>query len=539
MPAPEFLAPLLPFAQTSNRLRRRLPVACTAVLLAAPLLVPSALLAQESDVAGFAMPPSEDGARQLEAALTDAFGRLLSDMANEDIDAELRFDGEPVATPDGDAYALAIPKTILEFGGDFVGELPPFDADVRPLDDGWLDIAWTLQSPATAFDPRGDGRATLSFEPTDSRVVYAPQYGVLMDGDVSLEALELGIESDGEAVDATLASVAVLASTQADPAMDDLYDSQGSIVIQDLLVTGMEDAVRVALEGIDFEAATTAQRFDLFALLNEQTRDIDPDDTEAMLEAFAAVLADHAADKWLGSFAMRFGMSGLDIDTPDLVAAVDGVEFELSAGGLDGDASSIGIAAAAAGIASPQIPPPFVEVAPTAFSVALAGENLPFEALLDRVYAQVDLGEAEMGPKGRRMGTGFDLEALEDLNPMEMLGIVLQSDAVLVLEGLNIDAPIGHIDATGTVEPAPASPFQAVADIDIAIAGLPEIIAFAQSMGGDAAEVAAVASLFSAMGQDETDEDGTPVKAFNLVVTEAGQVLLNGNDMSAMMGMFQ
>jgi hypothetical protein len=51
--------------------------------------------------------------------------------------------------------------------------------------------------------------------------------------------------------------------------------------------------------------------------------------------------------------------------------------------------------------------------------------------------------------------------------------------------------------------------------------------------------MAGLASAIAAMGRDGTDDEGTAIKEFDFQLTADGQMLLNGNDLSAMLGMFQ
>jgi hypothetical protein len=134
---------------------------------------------------------------------------------------------------------------------------------------------------------------------------------------------------------------------------------------------------------------------------------------------------------------------------------------------------------------------------------------------------------------------GFSPDDMSDLDPMAFLGIMMQSEVEVLLNDFLVEAPIGYVAAQGVIQPDPQAALQATADFNLQIAGLPDMIAFAQSMGGDSAQAAGFASLLAAMGRDATDAEGVAIKEFDLDLTPEGQVLLNGNDLSAMLGMFQ
>ena len=497
--------------------------AVSALALAGGLAAAGPALAQTTDAAGA-------------DALEGQTQGLLDSLFDGAPDADVRFDGSPEARPNGDHYVLAVPPIAVDVEDDFSGRLEAFEALVYPRANGWQDVRWSFVSPFTARNPSGDADLTLTFTGTPSRVVVAPEYQTVMEAEVGIIDLVLSDAASNGSGTASLLSMAV----QSEPVAgaDHLYAAQSEFELRDLAITN-PDGETFNLGSISFGGATERQRLDLFALFAERMRGIDPEDDEAVGQLFAEMLVAHGDEKWLGSASFGFALEAMAFAGEDATFSIGVLDSMVSAADLDQPASDLGIRMSFADIASPDLPPAMAPVIPTVGELDLLAADAPLEAVLGEVRGRLGSGAAEMGPKGRRMGTGVDLAALEALDPMQLLGIVLASDALVTLERLFVEAPIGYVEASGTVDPDPAAALQMTAALDVTIAGLPEMIAFAQQMGGDAAEAAGLASAIAAMGRDATDAGGRATKQFDLEVTAQGQVLLNGNDLSPMLGMFQ
>jgi len=90
----------------------------------------------------------------------------------------------------------------------------------------------------------------------------------------------------------------------------------------------------------------------------------------------------------------------------------------------------------------------------------------------------------------------------------------------------------------GTITADARSPFQATASGDLVVRGLDvvqrELGAQSQGRGGDSP--AAVVAVLSALGQQGTGPDGQPVRTYRIELTPEGQLVLNGADMTSLLG---
>ncbi|MFK7793572.1 MAG: hypothetical protein AB8B88_12990 [Devosiaceae bacterium] len=479
---------------------------------------------------------NDEGARALEAqvpALMDTFLQSAPEV-------RYTFQGDVQAVPSGDSYSLSIPPIDFDFAGEAETTLSAFPVEVTPLENGWNRAEWDFPNSITVTNPRrASQQANITFSSEGNSMTVAPEYGMALQADYGFDDIRVTVSEGTGSLSIDDLQITVDSEQSGDGS--DSYNSDTQLSVADVLVDVPDEDVRIELASLSMGGTSQRQRLDLFAILQETLSGLDPE-SEAFALAYIDVLRATADEKWIGAANFQSALEGLDVLAEGTGATVGLIEVALDAEGLDEAQAQLGLAMTAQDIASPELPAMFADVIPTFANLDLQAVDIPIQDLSQEAYGM--LGEAPsdedlFGPKGRRAGVGNPFANLQDVDPMVFLGLILNSDVQLLLQNVLVEAPIGYIAAQGVVDPDPQAAFQAVANIELDIAGLPEMIAFAQSMGGDAAQAAGLASALSAMGRDGTDEEGVAIKEFDLEVTSAGQVLLNGNDMSAMMGMFQ
>lgn len=478
----------------------------------------------------------EAGAREIEATVTTIMDQALQNAP----DATYRFDGDVVAVPSGDSYRLTIPQMTVQID-DVAIEVPAMDNVVTPLANGWQRWQGDFPSTMRVYNPRGDENVDITLTSTNNDMIYAPEYAVSMDGSVSFEDVT-ALLREGDSTEGTITADALDLNIETSEVagVADTYDALSSFNLSSLSVDVPGEDVSFSIGSMDISGAAERQRLDLFAILQEALRGLDTE-SEAFASTYLNVLRDHGDEKWLGTTNFDFALGDLSFASEDASGSIGAISFAARADGLDQPAADFAMLLEASDIASPQLPAAFAPIVPTTAELDLEASDTPVEALMAEVYTALEsAGEPEMGPKGVRMGTGGgSVSALANMDPMTVLGLLLNSDAMLEINTLFVEAPIGYVAAEGTIDPDSSAAFSAVADISLTIAGLPDMINFAQQMGGDAAQASGVVSVIAAMGRDGTDDDGTAIKEFDFQLTASGEMLLNGNDLSAMMGMFQ
>ena len=475
-----------------------------------------------------------EGATDIENRLNAMLDYVLQNVP----DLAFTFSAAPRATPDGASYNLSLPGLTLEHP-DVIIELPDFSAEVTPQDNGWFRADWAFPTSLTMRNPRGSEQIDGTFSSDDNTITIAPVYGAALEGDIAFE--EMAFTAAGE--DATL----LIDRLQLDIATDEedaphTFSNWSQLDLSGLVLDVPGEAL-VRLERAAFEGQSDRQRLDLYALMNDRVVGLDPE-SPGYVNALLDVVSAHRDAKWIAGLQMASSVEALQVEADDVRVEMGRLTAEVDARDLDQPDADLEIALRLDELQTNQTPAELVDVMPTRTVLDLTAENLPIEQMMNVVYDALGPhldpdSEDAFGPKGRRAGAGPTVERLAAIDPMVLLGILLGSDAELAIDQFHIDAPIGYLDASGTIDPDPDAAFQAVGSMDITIAGLGDIIAFAQQVGGEAAQFAGFASAVAAMGRDGTDADGVAVKTFDLELTPAGQVLLNGNDMSALVGMFR
>lgn len=476
----------------------------------------------------------EAGARALEAQVPTVLDYMFS--SNPDI--RYSFQGDVVAEPDGDSYNLSIPGLMLSINGDADAAFPAFTADVTPLENGWQRAEWDFPGSITVTNPRNSrDRADITFTSDGNMMTFAPEYGMALLSDVTLNDLSVTVQGQDGTI--TLDSLVMNVDSQPSGAGPHSYNSETELQADTLLIDIPQEEVHIEIGSISMQGESQDQRLDLFAILQDRMQGIDPDST-AFAEAFAEIFRDHGEENWIAAASYSMAINDLGFTIEDVSGTLGSASMTVSAEDLDQPNVQLGVIVDVNDTGSPDLPGAFAEIIPSTVNIDIMAADAPLTAILDEV--RVAIGEArepEFGLKGRRAGTGSAAGGLENLDPLALLGLILESDALLEINALLVEAPIGYLSAEGTVDPDPSAAFQAVADVSIDVAGLPEMISFAQQMGGDAAQMAGLASAIAAMGRDGTDDEGTAIKEFDFQLTSNGQMLLNGNDLSAMVGMFQ
>ena len=492
------------------------------------LLAPAISLAQTIDAAG---------AEQLEAQVPALFDHLLQSAPH----VTYRFDGTVEALPSDDGYSLAIPQVTLTGRGNAEVTVPPMVATVTPQDNGWQRAEWDFNSPIIVTNRDGsDERAVIRFDSTDNEVTIAPEYRMALEADIVVDDIAVTVEGRNGSI--TADGLELVIESEPSGAGPNSYDSRTEGVLDALTINLPDEEVHITVGGVDMFGETQRQRLDLFAELQDRLQGIDPE-SDAFLATYVAIVREYADEKWIGDTSYTMVVDDVAFDIEGQSGSLGLLRLAFEAEELDAPVSSLAFALDVEDVQSPDAPTNIEPVMPTHVTLDLRAVDAPFEALANAVYEVVGpppSDEELFGPKGRRAGVGpaNPLSGFENLDPMEFLNILIASDAQVLLEELFIEAPIGYVAGDGVIEPNANAAFQVVADFELTIAGLPEMIAYAQNLGGNAMQMAGFASAIAAMGRDDTDDDGTDVKVFEVEVTESGSVLLNGNDMSAMMGLF-
>jgi hypothetical protein len=178
------------------------------------------------------------------------------------------------------------------------------------------------------------------------------------------------------------------------------------------------------------------------------------------------------------------------------------------------------------------LPENFPAIAPKNFNLDLAIENIPFNEIseMSKQTAQMAIDNPQMAQMAG-MSVLFKLPAL-----------LSQAETSLVINNNYLGNDEYHVDLDGKVVTDLQAVNSATADITGKIRNLDTLLnmmnEYVRNNPDDQQSKQILMGLTMAKGLAEisTDENGNPLHIFKFIMTPKGQMLINGNDMSIMMG---
>jgi hypothetical protein len=120
---------------------------------------------------------------------------------------------------------------------------------------------------------------------------------------------------------------------------------------------------------------------------------------------------------------------------------------------------------------------------------------------------------------------------------MALLQAMEQAETTLHIAPLVLEAQAVGGTLNGSITPDARSPLQARASGELVVRGLEAVQRELAGQGGQgASSPAGVVAMLTALGQQGTGSDGQPVRTYRIELTSAGQLMLNGTDMTALLG---
>jgi hypothetical protein len=129
---------------------------------------------------------------------------------------------------------------------------------------------------------------------------------------------------------------------------------------------------------------------------------------------------------------------------------------------------------------------------------------------------------------------GADTDAIGEAMGAELLAAVNEAGTVLRLDRLDVETPSSRVLGEGSFQVDPSTAIGVRGRLDLTITGLDEMIAAATGAAGSGHVAPGVQGnmmflmLLKGMAKREPGPDGRPVDRLEIVVTPAGEVLLNG-----------
>lgn len=482
---------------------------------------------------------SDQGA-MLRAALQRSLDELTKSVAP---DVKLNWRDQIAVVPEGDGFKVDLPylTAVLEDGSTFDVGVTRMRA--TPADKGRWRVSATLPDRIKALAKGSAEVGTLTLGSQRMDGLWAPEFESLVSFDIAYDAIlfkgkDPGGTDSGEIKIGRLAGKRALSE-----------DGNGRWSGGD---TYQLEAVAVIVNGGSvgelgsFEIETKVGRADLTALtaLAKTMTDMSTatasnatakPDAKPGAKPGAAMHQNIAqAIDVLGKLGQMVNSFSTEIRMKDLVVTEPGTDdsyslaefgFGFGVEGIGGEKSSVRLSYQHNGLdvgEAAGVDPAYL---PNAVVLKLGFRGLPNEGLWQAFTAFVgDMQTYGEAAAGAVLG-------------QKMMGLLATSESEIAVEQIYVDTDLASANMAGTAKFVPGSAFGVVAGMGLQFEGMKKVIALLTGPEfGDPEmkKIAGVLQLVSSMGKKSDKED---VLIYEVKVGPKGEMLLNDNDMSALLGM--
>ena len=438
-------------------------------------------------------------------------------------ESEVTLQGDVEVTAEGDHYAVTLPTFIFGLQGPQL-VVDPILATLTPTADDLIDVTWTMPS-RYEVGAGGQTMATMSIDAQTAEGTFAPAFETFTDLNFVLERIELRPTQEEGA--ATVDTFSMVMDTE--EVAPDRFDADFDVVLAGLDVDpGQQDGV-LSLDEIGLAGSISHLDMREYTMFGQQLNQLmsaadmeNPRGPDPMVFGDIAALLRETPNLF-SDMDLTYRLHGLNFGDGQEGAQLGSASAGMYVTGLDQPAGTIGFHADMNELAI-QPTPPFNNILPQEVRAEVMLVDLPNEQLLNLL---IDFLEqtSEMGPD--MAGTMF------------MVGLqqaVMQSGASLEVPEIYVDLGVSEINFTGTVSPTASSPLGVVADATLTVSNMAGLIGELQAMGPMGQDVVQGLTVLQTMGEVSQTGEGQSLHSYHFQATDAGQVLLNGNDMGPMMG---
>jgi hypothetical protein len=404
---------------------------------------------------------------------------------------------------------------------------------------------WRLESSqplSCVAEPEGEAKVTLTSRALQAHFVVDLGQKLFTEGEWRADSTV--IAQDGQPGKVTIDTLS--GSSQIRPAVDPArHDVAFKIEASGLSAFDEKGIERFTLghavydgtmDGMDVQQvmASTGEVFEVYAELLEKVTAIEgttPDAkqatgmqaelTQKLMEPMKRMVAAYGTGGQFGAT-----ITDLRVKAPEIQVTLDRLRI---GEGYDSAASPKGTGMMEIGMAGLALAPkpPFAEWIPTDATIRLDASGIPW-AEVGTAYMKV------MDASAIQLQKPEEAQQQMTQSMMEIGAILRRAGSRLDLTSFTITAPEAAIDLGGAVQGKDAAAHGVTADLDLRITNLDGLVKFLQGMP-DGAEAAAGLSMAQVMGRQATTKDGRPARDYDIVVDDAGKILVNGTDLAALM----
>jgi len=215
----------------------------------------------------------------------------------------------------------------------------------------------------------------------------------------------------------------------------------------------------------------------------------------------------------------------LRVKAPEVQVTLDSLRFGEGFAGASDPKGTGNLEIEMAGLAlAPK--PPFTQWIPTDATIKLNASDIP--------WSEVGTAYISMMEASADQVTAPEQAQQRMAESMAQIGSILRSaGSRLDIDAFHVAAPEAAIDLGGKVQGTATAAHGVTAALKLRFTNLDGLIKFLQS-SHDGEQAAAGLSMAQVMGHQATGDGGKPARDYDIVVDEAGKILVNGTDLSAL-----
>ncbi len=399
----------------------------------------------------------------------------------------------------------------------------------------------TAAGEATLVDDAGKDAALINYRLERLAGVWSAGLRTFLDLDVAIAGFELVVPEENLALGIAEITAVSRSTTRAD-GLTDLAGEARAVGLR--VIDPDSGTLQIAELFVDYES----QGQDLAGLraFTEALRTLSDQDTPPDRSALAAIVEDLAKIEILPQgFIERFRLTDLTyLDAAQKPqfhldqAEVDivGGELHLALGYGNLGMKVAGIRAETpGGAAGAEAAGPLQTLVPGNFGFVVSVERFPVRLMWQSVMRAIALSVAS----GDRESS---TDAIGEAMGAEIMAAINEARTILRLDRLDVEAPAGRVIGEGVLQADVSVPIGVTGRLDLTITGLDRMISVAMSAaaaeggggvpGGSGGVM--VLMMLKSMARREAAPDGTAIDRFEVALTPAGEVLVNGEPLGAM-----
>lgn len=444
-------------------------------------------------------------------------------------------------TEDEDGHILATVREMMALSTEGTWIIDDATLDLMPLDAGRYSVTASFPATSTFYDPSGNEIGGTVIASQNLSGVYVPEINTWISGDGAFSDIALWADVPSEGL-FRLDIANVFLNLALDEPMPGKWSGPASLEMSDLSATVEgQEVFSLGLMNTDFDYRLIDLVF--FNRLNMTLQDIqertaglgEPSNAAmAEIQTMGAELIAFARERapLLGGFDMSMTLSDLMVNDPDSgdVFTMDAMNLGLGADDADKDDGAIMMAYGHSGLNLPL--------------ASAEADFLPHTVDVVLIMSQLPMAEAETMVLEMIEGAITDPVAFEEQAEMALMFMGLgmqqrmaQVGSTLHFDRFELESDISSASMTGALTASADSPMMTVGQVRLEIQGLEDAMLRLEAMPNDmdAQDAAQGLAMMQAMGQ-RIEDGGVVTHIYDLELTPDGRTLLNGNDMSAMMG---